>query len=993
MRKYSIFILFLLSFVYTSVVFWEPEIPVPGGDITIYYNTSEGSLPEQTNPAYIHLGHSGWLEVQDYEMVSVQIENDGTWWKFLYQIPEEATTIDFVFTDLNGNWDNNGGYGVDWHISLNYYWSPYNPGPNDNISIVLQNVLSQGQIGWTLDDGNGFKVPHQDYWPEGSYVFEDLLLSPLVYDGNNLSIQLGPFSEGFEIPSSIKFKILWEDGTWDAGANGQIMLYDIYFNYDTNGLLGEVDFTSPQENSDVVGPVNISCEGDVQSVQFWVNGLMIGEDDTNPYEVIWEPESSNFGNQTVAARIVNDNDLISYSFLDFNLLYSVINEAAPGYVKDGVTINDNTVTIALYAPNKEYISIKGSWNSEYPNGEIMKLSGDSLWWYEKELEDGNYNYQYNINGEKLIADPWSTNVKWENSAGSQSSDYSEAHTLFSVGAEQFNWTDQNFEIHEMKDVILYELHIGDFGDDGNSAGTYQHLISKIEEGYFSDLGITTLELMPVNEFEGGWSWGYNPSFYMAPENSYGSPEDLKRLINTAHNHDLSVILDVVYNHLWGSSPLFQLYQPSGNFNYQDHNYVDCPYFHNQESEWGYKLQHWHDIEGRKYRSWKYVKDALFHWVNEYHFDGFRFDVTWGIGWGGNENGSSFYANQLRLLNPDLILIAEEDNATQVNNSDFNSCWDFSYHHEVFDNIMGYSNNMNYLGQLLDPFSQGYNNLNGPVTYTTSHDEQRIVYEAQTYLDLSMEDAYKLSKLGISLLMTSPGTPMIYHGQEFGQNSPRELNAQPLQWDNLSTESGYDLYNFYKNIINIRKENTVFTEGDYELLMANNNNSVLVFKREFEGQSAYMMFNFGNDTQSINIDAPNNTIWYEFISQSTFDIDDYFSEELLPKSVKIFTNFEIGVLNIDEFPQNISTIKNFPNPFNGKTKIEINIMKPEHIKLNIFDITGRNVENIYDGYMQSGITNFYWDPNSSAGKELSSGIYFLKLYMENNLTIKKIMYLK
>ncbi|MED5475591.1 MAG: carbohydrate-binding protein, partial [Candidatus Neomarinimicrobiota bacterium] len=155
MRNYSIFILFLLSFVYTSVVYWEPEIPVPGGDITIYYNASEGSLPEQTNPAYIHLGHSGWLEVQDYEMVSVQIENDGTWWKFLYQIPEEATTIDFVFTDLNGNWDNNGGYGVDWHISLNYYWSPYNPGPNDNISIVLQNVLSQGQIGWTLDDGNG----------------------------------------------------------------------------------------------------------------------------------------------------------------------------------------------------------------------------------------------------------------------------------------------------------------------------------------------------------------------------------------------------------------------------------------------------------------------------------------------------------------------------------------------------------------------------------------------------------------------------------------------------------------------------------------------------------------------------------------------------------------------------------------------------------------------------------------------------------------------
>ena len=93
-------ILFLLSPIFSSVVFWEPEIPIPGGEISIYYNTIEGALPNDTDPAYIHLGYNGWLEVEDYEMVSVELEEEGAWWEFIYQIPEDASTIDFVFTDL-----------------------------------------------------------------------------------------------------------------------------------------------------------------------------------------------------------------------------------------------------------------------------------------------------------------------------------------------------------------------------------------------------------------------------------------------------------------------------------------------------------------------------------------------------------------------------------------------------------------------------------------------------------------------------------------------------------------------------------------------------------------------------------------------------------------------------------------------------------------------------------------------------------------------------
>jgi len=118
MRRFLI-ITFLISAAYAQdVVFWEPEIPVPGGVVTIYYNVIEGTLPDDTNPVYIHLGYNGWQNTNDYVMTPAPDVGNG-WWSYEYSIPQVAEIIDFCFTDLLGNWDNNGGMGIDWHINLN----------------------------------------------------------------------------------------------------------------------------------------------------------------------------------------------------------------------------------------------------------------------------------------------------------------------------------------------------------------------------------------------------------------------------------------------------------------------------------------------------------------------------------------------------------------------------------------------------------------------------------------------------------------------------------------------------------------------------------------------------------------------------------------------------------------------------------------------------------------------------------------------------------
>ena len=133
----------------------------------------------------------------------------------------------------------------------------------------------------------------------------------------------------------------------------------------------------------------------------------------------------------------------------------------------------------------------------------MKLSDDGFWWYETSLSNGNYQYQFNVEGEKLIADPWSKDVVWKDIIGiSESSDFKRAKTNFNIGQSDYDWSDTGFIRPPINELIIYELHIGDFGSDNNDYGVFSDVTSKIESGYFNDLGINTIELMPVNEFEG-----------------------------------------------------------------------------------------------------------------------------------------------------------------------------------------------------------------------------------------------------------------------------------------------------------------------------------------------------------------------------------------------------------------------------------------------------------------------------------------------------------
>ena len=910
----------IFNFMFSNYVYWEPAIPSPGGTIEIFYDSEQGALENNISSLFIHLGYNGWQDVDDYEMFYQPQIPDGNWFKFIYNIPENAETVDFVFTDGNGTWDNNGGVGIDWHISLSSFWSPIQPTPNDIIEIVISDPMID-EVAWMVEVGeNNFAKPNAVYWPEGSYEQGNFVISPLQESDNGTRlISIGPFDEGYQIVQSIKFIGRQNNGNWDQLSNGQLPFYDIYINFESQDNDPYVFFLSPNEGSLISGATQIMTVGDAQRVEYWLNGNIIGQTENGPpFSITWNPENELFGDNEIYAIAFGNNDRVSITSLDVTFPVNITNQNPSELCDDGLNINNNDVQICLYAPGKDYVAIKGDWNSAYSNGELMKLSDDGFWWYSTNLDNGQYEYQLNIDGEKLIADPWSKDVNWKDIIGiNESADYQKAKTTFIIGDSDYQWADSDYNRPSVNELIIYEMHIGDFGADDDSYGTFQDLTDKIESGYFEILGINAIELMPVSEFEGGNSWGYDPSFYMAPESQYGSPQDLKNLIDTAHQNGIAIILDVVFNHLWGSSPLFQLYQPLDSFDWQDHNFDECPYFDDEESLWGYKLEHWHEVSGREYRGWKHITDALDMWVNEYHIDGFRFDYTPGIGWGGDSNGASFYANHLDNIDPSLILIAEEDNYYQINQTDFDSGWDYSYFHTLDANLLEVTSNGHSWGDMddlwnhINSYNQGYQDHYGSVNYCENHDEGRIIYELTQYQGYNLESAYQKSKLGSSIVFTSLGIPMIYNGQEFGQNTPHRdefgypISPQPLEWNNLNTELGESLFNHYSKLANLRSSYDVFNNGYHDLKLIDNSKKCIVYWRVFGDDKVVIAANFDNSNQTLDIEFPNSGLWYDFLNDSEFEIDSNFYGNwvLPPSSAFIFVSSLpeenlIGDVNLD-----------------------------------------------------------------------------------------------
>ena len=321
----------------------------------------------------------------------------------------------------------------------------------------------------------------------------------------------------------------------------------------------------------------------------------------------------------------------------------VTKAARPSYAVEGINynpLNPTEATLVLYAPKKQYVYAIGDFSNWEKQAKYLMMKDSTAvdqvyWWVTLTgLTPGTeYAYQYLVDGKIRIADPFANKVL------DPSNDqyiptttypslkaYPAGKTSYHVSVLQTNkpkytWTATNYQRPAQHKLVIYELHIRDFIAARNFKAIQDTL------SYLKKLGVNAIEFMPVQEFDGNDSWGYNPAFYFALDKYYGTELAFKQFIDTCHQNGIAVIMDVVYNHQTGTSPFARLYNesPTGD---PSANVTASNYWLNTTARHPFNV--FIDANHESWQMQRLLDRANQYWLTEFKIDGFRYDLSKGF---------------------------------------------------------------------------------------------------------------------------------------------------------------------------------------------------------------------------------------------------------------------------------------------------------------------------------------------------------------------------
>jgi hypothetical protein len=633
----------------------------------------------------------------------------------------------------------------------------------------------------------------------------------------------------------------------------------------------------------------------------------------------------------------------------------------PEGVESGINyIDENSVTLVLFAPYKEYVFAIGEFNDWTPSSEYrMNKDGNNFWITLEELEAGKiYAYQYYVDGEIKIADPYTEmildpwNDKWiEDQTYPDLKTYPAGMTTgivstFQTDQEEYVWQN-DFIPHEETDLVIYELLLRDF----IKAHDWKTLTDTLN--YFVELGVNAIELMPFNEFEGNESWGYNPSFYFAPDKYYGPEEDLKAFIDSCHGRDIAVIMDIVLNHSYGQSPLVQLYwneelnRPAANNPWYNETSPN-PVF-----SWGYDFDH--ESEYTK----DFVDRVNQYWLKEYNIDGYRFDFTKGFT-NTPGDGGAYDASRIQILKRMADQIWEVDSSTYVILEHFAPNAEekdlAEYGMMIWGNL-----NYNYNEATMGYNESGKSDFKGVsyqerewevphlVGYMESHDEERLMYKNLEYGNSSgdyditeVETALFRVELAAAFFFTVPGPKMIWQFGEMGYDFSIDYNGRvgnkPIRWDYYNSRKR--IRNVFATFIKLKQLQPAFETEDFVMDVGGQMKRIELNHSDMDVR---IIGNFGVEAGTMEANFSRTGSWYDYLSGEELNIEDVNrSFDLEPGEYHIFTT---KLLITPELPSNTSGIEIFPdlmiypNPVSDKLRVRA---KNNISEIRITDVSGRTL---------------------------------------------------
>ncbi|MBD2414334.1 alpha-amylase [Nostoc calcicola FACHB-389] len=552
---------------------------------------------------------------------------------------------------------------------------------------------------------------------------------------------------------------------------------------------------------------------------------------------------------------------------------------------------ESLIEFTLFAPRNQGAVLIGSFSDwqEIP----MQKDEDGYFRTQIQLKDGVYQYKFRVQTKSPnfapdewidIIDPKATDVN-----------ETEKHARVRIKDGQrivdtYIWQNDEIPLPDNRKLIIYEMHVADFtGDeiDPDKRGKYLGVIAKLD--YLCKLGINAIELMPVNEYPGNYSWGYKVRHYFATESSYGSTEDLKQLIDECHARGIRVFIDAIYNHTDEECPLMLI---DRNYWYYEHKH----YPEDPANYWGPEFNYDNYDEKLNVKpAWKYIGDVVQFWIQEYHIDGIRFDAVRQLA---NFEFLDWLAKQTKnhAAPKEFYNIAEhipDTNTVVKPDGPLDACWHESFRYFLVPYICGKSLELKQLKEILDPRKQGYASAVNVINYLATHDRQRLLRELGD-TGIFDTEAFKRAKLAAVMLMTAMGIPMLWMGEEFGeyqQKSESVTQPQKIAWSLLKSDRNHDLFNCYKKLIALRQQNLALQSDNIEFLYENANDRVLAYRR-WDQQNSHIVVVVNFSTLNLTrYEIPNFPIaeyWRDWLGNYEVETqEDVLVTDLPSYTAKIF----------------------------------------------------------------------------------------------------------
>ena len=689
-------------------------------------------------------------------------------------------------------------------------------------------------------------------------------------------------------------------------------------------------------------------------------------------------------------------------------------QAAPAGIQDGINyIDDNTVVLQLFAPNKSNIFVIGDFNNwNFDENYIMNLDtdGETFWLEIGDLTPGQeYRFQYFIESDNIrIADPYTEKIldPWNDQWISEDTypnllDYPSGLTTQPVAILQtaqvpFDWTDDSYVRPSNDKLIIYETLLRDFVE----AHDYATLQDSLD--YLQNLGVNAIQLMPVNEFEGNESWGYNPSFFFAPDKYYGNSASYKSFVNECHNRGIAVIMDIALNHSFGQNPQVRMYFDPNNGQFGAPT-AESPWFNTvprHDFNVGYDYNH----ESPHTR--EFCKRVLEHWIEEYHIDGYRLDLSKGFtqnntlgnigAWNAYDQSRvdilNDYKNHVWSVEPGAYMILEHfaDNSeeTALANQGF-MLWG-NINHEYNEATMGYSSNLSWASYQ----ERGWNNPH-LISYMESHDEERLMYKNLLYGNSA--NGYNITQLNTALarvelascfLFPLPGPKMLWQFGELGYdysinyctdgtiNEDCRTGNKPIRWDYWDVSDRQRLYNVMAALNNLKTTEPAFSTTDYNIDLGGFGKRIHL---NHPNMNVTIIGNF--DVVGINMipGFQNTGTWYDYFTGEVIQVNDLNNAFYLePGEYRIYTSVPLETPVIDVNVEEVNVEANFklyPNPSNEQSTIVLDDswLNGQDVSINILDLTGKNLSDVIN-IIQPGMNSY----QLSGLDLLPSGVYVIEI---------------